>query len=88
MLQCASTVEYNIVYGEFEMGPIKSSQGLKQGDPLSPYLFIICAKGLTALIKEYEVQHWPHGIRICRRAPVISHMLFTDDSYLFCKAET
>ena len=40
------------------------------------------------MIRYYEAKTWLHGIRICRRAPTISHMLFADDSYLYCKAET
>lgn len=37
ILTCVSTVEYKIVHGDFEMGPIILSHGLRQGDPLSPY---------------------------------------------------
>lgn len=81
-------MKYNIVHDDFEVGPVIPSRGLRQGDPLSPYLCIICTEGLSALIKHYETNRWFKGIKICRRAPVISHMLFADDSYLFCKAET
>lgn len=87
ILQCVSTVEYNVVYGEFVVGPIKPSRGLRQGDLLSPYLFIACAEGLTALIKHYEANKLLQGVKIYRNAPVISHMLFADDSYLYCKAD-
>lgn len=65
ILQCVSTVSYMIVHGEFEMGPIKPSRGLRQGDPLSPYLFIICAEGLSAMIRHYEANKWLQGIKIC-----------------------
>lgn len=68
--------------------PIISSPGIRQGDPLSPYLFIMCAEGLSSLIKKYEEKQWLHGIKICRRALIISHMLFADDSYVYCKANT
>lgn len=87
VLQCVSTVNYSIVHGEHEIGPIFPTRGLRQGDPLSPYLFIICAEGLSSLLRKFEAQKRIHGLKICRRAPVISHMFFADDSYLFCKAD-
>lgn len=86
VLQCVSTVTYTIVHGEHEMGPIIPTRGIRQRDPLSPYLFIICAEGLSALIRKYVANQWIHEIKICRRAPIVSHMLFADDSYLYCKA--
>lgn len=88
VLKCVSTVSYSIIHGEHEMGPIYPSRGIRQGDPLSPYLFIICIEGLSSLIRKYEAKQWLHGIKICRKPPVISHMLFADDSYLYCKADT
>lgn len=68
------------------MGPILPSRGIRQGDPLSPYLFIFCAEGLSALMSHYENKNWIHGVKVCCQAPIISHMLFVDDIYLFCKA--
>ncbi|WOG89983.1 hypothetical protein DCAR_0209224 [Daucus carota subsp. sativus] len=88
VLQCVTTVKYSIVHGEYEMGPIIPTRGIRQGDPLSPYLFIICAEGLSSLIRRYERQNWIHGIKVCRSAPVVSHMLFADDSYFYVKADT
>lgn len=87
ILQCVSTVEYNIVQNDYTIGPITPTRGLRQGDPLSPYLFIVCAEGLSCLLKGYEQRQWLHGVRICRKAPTISHSLFADDSYIYCKAD-
>lgn len=87
VMQCVTTVSYFIVHGEHEMGPIIPTRGIRQGDPLSPYLFIICAEGLSALLNKYEAKQWIHGIKVCRNAPIISHMLFADDSYFYCKAD-
>ena len=61
-------------------------RGLRQDDPLSPYLFILCAEGMTSMIKQAERNNILHGIKVCRRAPSISHLLFADDSFLFFRA--
>uniref|UniRef100_A0A803P6E4 RNase H type-1 domain-containing protein n=1 Tax=Cannabis sativa TaxID=3483 RepID=A0A803P6E4_CANSA len=67
-------------------GPILASRGIRQGDPLSPYLFTLCAEGFSTLIQKYETNRWIHGCKIARSAPTISHMFFADDSYLYCQA--
>lgn len=54
VLKCVNSVSYNIVHGEVDMGPIVPSRGIGQGDHLSPYLFIIFAEGLSALICKNE----------------------------------
>ena len=84
---CVSTVSYSVsVNGEL-VGPFSPGRGLRQGDPLSPYLFIICAEGLSSLIKQVERRGAIHGCRICRGAPRISHLLFADDSFFFFRAD-
>jgi hypothetical protein len=69
-----------------KVGPIFPGRGLRQGDPLSPYLFILITEGLTALIKKSVASGDLHGIQICRGAPVVSHLLFADDCFLFCRS--
>jgi hypothetical protein len=88
MMMCISTVEYHIIFNGDRIGPITPERGLRQGCPLSPYLYLLCAEGLSAIIKNHERRGHLHGARICRTAPSISHLLFADDSFLFCKATT
>ena len=88
VLTCVSTVSYNIIHGANVMETSISTRGISQEDPLSPYLFIIYAEGLSALIRNYESKQLLHGVKISREAPVITHMLFADNRNLYCKANT
>lgn len=85
-MQCISTARYNITHSGKEFGSIIPQRGLRQGDPLSSYLFLICMEGLSALIKSNEQCGLIKGIKVARGAPSVSHLFFTDDSYIYCHA--
>ncbi|KAL0387362.1 UNVERIFIED_CONTAM: hypothetical protein Sradi_2618000 [Sesamum radiatum] len=57
-----------------------------RGDPLSPYLFLFCTKSLSSLFRVAEERGTVLGVAICRGAPSISHLLFVDDTMVFCPA--
>ena len=59
---------------------------MRQGDPLSPYLFLICAEGLFSILYNYTERGLIHGFKVARNAPVVSHLFFADDSFLFFKS--
>lgn len=61
-------------------------RGLRQGDSLSPYLFLLCVEGLSGAIKKSAAEQKISGCKIHIQAPDVTHMLFADDSFLFCKA--
>lgn len=82
---CVASVHYSVVVNNDEVGPIIPGRGLRQGDPLSPHLFFICAEGLTSLIRKAGMSGAIRGTRICGGAPTISH-LFANVSFLFLKA--
>jgi hypothetical protein len=60
---------------------------LRQGDPLSPFLFILGSKILSRLIEREENLGLLHGIRMTKSCPSISHLLFVDDVIIFSRAK-
>jgi len=78
-MKCVTTVKYRIrVNGILSEEFIRPERGPGQGDPISPYLFLLCAEGFSALLRKAENEGRLHGIRICRTAPSVSHLLFSD----------
>ncbi|KAL8120291.1 hypothetical protein AgCh_017451 [Apium graveolens] len=86
VMKMVSSVTYKFTHNGQEFGSVIPSRGLRQGDPISPYLYIICAEALSAMIRRNENVGLIHGCTIARGAPTISHLLFADDCYLFFRA--
>lgn len=63
------------------------SRGLRQGDPLSPYLFLLWVEGLNSLLRIAVNGSRIKGISVCRRSPVVSHLFFAGDCLLFMKGD-
>ena len=53
---------------------------------LSPFLFLICTKGLHGLIRNAAREGKIRGFSLCKRGPKLTHLFFADDSLLFCEA--
>ena len=66
---------------------ITPSRGLRQGDPLSPYLFLMCIEVLHRLINKAANNGEIRGMSIFHNGPKLTHLLFADDSLIFCKAK-
>ncbi|XP_057452127.1 uncharacterized protein LOC130743933 [Lotus japonicus] len=86
IMSCVSTVSFSIMLNGNPQENFVPNRGLRQGDPLSPYLFILCGEVFSALINRSIASKALSGIKIARNAPVISHLLFVDDSILFGRA--
>ena len=87
MMQCISKATYYVLINGELHGHITPSRGLRQGDPLSPYLFLLCTEGFHCLLRKAEENGDIRGVSICRSAPKLTHLLFADDSLIFCRAK-
>ena len=81
-----SFVSFSILVNGEPMGHIVPSRGLRQGDPLSPYLFLLCSEGLNGLIQNAVNDRKIQGFSLCRGGPIISpYFLQMISFYLSCK---
>ena len=86
---CVTLVWFSILVNDSPEGFFGSSQGLRQGDPLSPLLFLLIMEVLSRILRKTEECGLLHGFHVGLVNFVgvrISHLLFMDDTILFCDA--
>lgn len=86
-MTCISSASFSLLITGSPFGMFKSSRGLRKGDPLSPTLFTIFIDLLSIMLCRTKVDVCIHGVKICRRAPTITHLLYADDATLSCRAD-
>ena len=86
IMQCIATVRYSYLINDSIHGTVIPQRGIRQGDPLSPYLFILCGKVLSGLCTKAAREGTLKGVKVARGSPRVNHLLFTDDTMFFCEA--
>lgn len=87
IMKCVTSTSYSVMINGSPYGYIKGTRGIRQGDPLSPTLFIICADVLSSMMHHAEQDHEIQPLRLSVGGPSLSHLLFADDSLFFIKAD-
>jgi len=85
VMECVSSVHYSFLINGSPQGSVVPTRGLRQGDPLSPYLFILCTEVLSGFCSMAQRNGSLPGVRVARRSPLINHLLFADDTMFFSK---
>jgi hypothetical protein len=88
VMRLVSLVSFSVLFNGAPQEEFRPSRGIRQGDPISPYLFLIAAEGLLCLLKDKDQSSALNGLKVAPTAPAVNHLLFADDSLLFFKAST
>jgi hypothetical protein len=86
VMHLVTIVSFQVLFNGGKLDSFIPSRGVHQGDPISPYLFLLAAEGLSCLLK-CSFSPELHGLKVAPTALAVSHLLFADDSLLLFKAE-
>ncbi|KAL9674186.1 hypothetical protein QQ045_030456 [Rhodiola kirilowii] len=88
VMSCVTSVSYVVKVNDSISKEFLPERGLRQGDPLSPYLFVLCTELLSANIKAGILAGQISGLKINRSAPIVTHLFFADDSIFLIRADS
>jgi hypothetical protein len=88
IMKCVLSVSFSVRVNGMFSHTFKPTRGIRQGDAISPNLFLICSEGLSCMLKDIGPLYVFGGIRVSRSAPWISHLLVADDRMIFTQAST
>ncbi|GKV33388.1 hypothetical protein SLEP1_g41905 [Rubroshorea leprosula] len=88
IMECLSTSRISVLINVSPTEEFKVEKGLRQGDPLSPFLFLMIGEGLNGLVQKAATEGLFRGVEIGRRGLECSLLQFADDTIIMGKADT
>jgi hypothetical protein len=88
VMSMVRSVSFSVMFNGTRLEGFEPSRGIRQGDPISPYLFLLAAEGLSCLLKVDDNSSHLDGIKVATSAPPVNHLLFADDCLLFLKCSS
>ncbi|KAG8485709.1 hypothetical protein CXB51_019034 [Gossypium anomalum] len=85
IMNCVCTVRFRVKCNTTLSDIIIPERGLRQGDPLSPYLFLFCMDALSRMLTYVQETNQIKGIRASKDGPRINHLFFAHDALLFVR---
>jgi hypothetical protein len=86
IMHSITSVETNVKWHGARAEYFRPQRGIRQGDPISPYLFVLCMDKLSHLICHAVEEGIWKTLRAGRNGPLVSHLMFADDLLLFGEA--
>ncbi|GKU91023.1 hypothetical protein SLEP1_g4952 [Rubroshorea leprosula] len=83
IMECLRTSQVSVLVNGSPTRQFNISQGLRQGDPLSPFLFLIVAEGLNGMITTAVQKGLLEGVEVGSKGYKVSHLQFADNTILF-----
>ncbi|XP_026419431.1 uncharacterized protein LOC113315356 [Papaver somniferum] len=84
---CVEFTRFSILINGSAAGYSKSKKGIRQGDPISPFLFLLVGEALNFMIKRAQEQGLLSGFQVKPNGLLVSHLQFADDTLIFLDAD-
>lgn len=86
VMECITSAQFSVLINGSPCGFFSSSRGIRQGDPISPALFVLLSDILSRITSRAEMEGKITGIKVSRTSPRITRLMYADDLVIYCKA--
>ena len=85
-MMCVGSAHYAVLANGISMSEITPTRGIRQRDPILPFLFLICVEALCSLMTRADRVGVLTGVATSKTVPRLNYLFFANDNLLFCRA--